>query len=131
MGLPLQPRNVYIPGVQNAAGTGCPGLVLTGPAAKASRSPEPPAPPPPITDAALPPSPSAEPSPRATSSTGGGGGTVVAGDTGTGNYHGLVTTVQHRLSSSFSLLANHTWSKCLNEEDAQGDLAGTTIENPS
>ena len=53
---------------------------------------------------------------------GGGGGSVFVGDFGTGNYHGLVTTVQHRLSSSFSLLANHTWSKCLNEEDAQGDL---------
>ena len=35
------------------------------------------------------------------------------------------------MSSSFSLLANHTWSKCLNIEDAQGDLASTTIENPN
>jgi hypothetical protein len=39
--------------------------------------------------------------------------------------------VQHRLSSTFSLLVNHTWSKCLNLEDAQGDLAGTTVENPN
>jgi hypothetical protein len=47
------------------------------------------------------------------------------------NYHGLVTTVQHRLSSTFSLLANYTWSKCLNIADAQGDLAGTTVQNPN
>ena len=47
------------------------------------------------------------------------------------NYNGLITTVQHRLSSSFSLLANYTWSKCLNVADAQGHLAGTTVENPS
>ena len=47
------------------------------------------------------------------------------------NYNGLITTIQHRLSSSFSLLANHTWSKCLNVADAQGDYAGTNVENPS
>jgi hypothetical protein len=39
--------------------------------------------------------------------------------------------MQHRLSSTFSFLANYTWSKCLNIEDAQGDLAGTTVENPN
>ena len=61
---------------------------------------------------------------------GGGGGSVLASDNGTANYNGLISTLQHRLSSSFSLLVNETWSKCLNEEDAQGDLAGTTVENP-
>jgi hypothetical protein len=43
----------------------------------------------------------------------------------------MVATIQRRLSSTFSLLANYTWSKCLNIEDAQGDLAGTTVENPN
>jgi hypothetical protein len=47
------------------------------------------------------------------------------------NYNGLITTVQHRLSSSFSLLANHTWSKCLSQTDAQGDYAGTNVQNPN
>jgi hypothetical protein len=47
------------------------------------------------------------------------------------NYNGLITTVQHRLSSTFSLLANYTWSKCLNLYDAQGDYAGTGFENPN
>jgi hypothetical protein len=62
---------------------------------------------------------------------GGGGGTVLVNSVGMANYNGLIATVQHRLSSSFSLLANYTWSKCLNVADAQGDLAGTTVENPS
>ena len=128
MGLPLNPAT-YIPGVWGANGTGCPGVVLTGPAAK------------PAGAAGTPCSTTANASQRYRLTqlnpaqgnffTGGGGGTVIAGDTGTGNYNGLITTVQHRLSSSFSLLANHTWSKCLNEEDAQGDLAGTTVENPA
>jgi hypothetical protein len=128
MGLPLNPAT-YIPGVQNAAGTGCPGLVLTGPAGKAPGA------------AGTNCSTTANTSQRyyltqqnpaqGNQYSGGGGGTVIAGDFGTGNYHGLITTVQHRLSSNFSLLANHTWSKCLNEEDAQGDLAGTTVENPA
>src|SRR5260370_15637769 len=42
----------------------------------------------------------------------------------------MVATLKHRLSSTFSLLANWTWSKCLDEADGQGDLAGTTVENP-
>jgi hypothetical protein len=55
----------------------------------------------------------------------------VVNDFGTANYNGLVTTVQHRLSSTFSLLANWTWSKCLNEADGAGDITGTSVENPS
>jgi hypothetical protein len=62
---------------------------------------------------------------------GGGGGTVVVNDFATANYNGLVTTVQHRLSTTFSLLANWTWSKCLNEADGNGDITGTSIEDPT
>jgi hypothetical protein len=62
---------------------------------------------------------------------GGGGGSVTVGDTAYANYNGLVTTIQRRLSSSFSLLANHTWSKCLNVADANGDITGSPVENPS
>ena len=128
LGLPLSPA-VYIPGVQNAAGTGCPGLVLTGPAGKAAAA------------AGTACSSVGNQSQRflltsqnpaqGNQFAGGGGGSVLIGYGGTGNYNGLVTTVQHRLSSSFSLLANWTWSKCLNEEDAQGDYASTTVENPN
>jgi hypothetical protein len=128
LGLPISPA-VFIPGVQNAAGTGCPGLVLTGPAGK------------PAAAAGTACSTVANESQRFLLTTenpaqgnqylGGGGGSVLVGYGGTGNYNGFVGTVQHRLSSSFSLLANYTWSKCLNEEDAQGDYASTLVENPS
>jgi hypothetical protein len=60
---------------------------------------------------------------------GGGGGSVLVGDEGTANYNGLVASANHRLSSTFSLLGNWTWSKCLNIYDAQGDYAGTATEN--
>ncbi len=62
---------------------------------------------------------------------GGGPGSVLVGYGAMANYNGLITTVQHRLSSTFSLLANYTWSKCLNIYDAQGDYAGTGNENPA
>jgi hypothetical protein len=128
LGSPLSPA-VFVPGVWGAGGTGCPGVVLTGPAAK------------PAGAAGTPCSTTANQAQRflltelnpaqGNQYLGGGGGSVLVGDEGMSNYNGLVTTVQHRLSSSFSLLANWTWSKCLNIEDAQGDLAGTTVENPN
>jgi hypothetical protein len=39
--------------------------------------------------------------------------------------------LNHRISDTFSLLANWTWSKCLDIEDAQGDYASVTVENPN
>jgi hypothetical protein len=62
---------------------------------------------------------------------GGSSGSSLVGDEGIANYNGLVATLQHRLSSTFSLLANWTWSKCMDEADGQGDLAGTTVEDPN
>lgn len=32
---------------------------------------------------------------------------------GASNYHGLITRVEHRYSSGFSVLGSYTWSKCL------------------
>ncbi len=128
IGLPLSPA-AFIPGVWGAGGTGCAGVVLTGPAAK------------PPGKAGTPCSTTANQSQRFSLTIanpaqgnqylGGGGGSVLVSDSAFANYNGLVATLQHRLSSTFSLLANYTWSKCLNIEDAQGDLAGTTVENPS
>jgi hypothetical protein len=127
-GTPLSPA-VYVPGVWGANGTGCTGVVLTGPAAKAAGA------------AGTPCSTVANENQRFALTVanpaqgnqylGGGAGSVVVNDEATSNYNGLITTVQHRLSSSFSLLANYTWSKCLNIADPQGDLAGTLIEIPS
>src|SRR6202012_5703077 len=62
---------------------------------------------------------------------GGGAGSVMIGDGGSANYNGMIATLQHRLSTTFSLLANWTWSKCLDIADGQGDLAGTNVENPN
>ncbi len=128
LGLPLSPAT-FVPGVWGANGTGCAGVVLTGPAGK------------PAGAAGTPCSTTANQTQRfylteqnpaqGNQYQGGGGGSILVGDEGTANYNGLVTTVQHRLSSSFSLLANWTWSKCLNEEDSQGDVASTTVENPN
>jgi hypothetical protein len=61
--------------------------------------------------------------------TGGGGGSVIVDDSVTSSYDGLIATIQHR-AANFTFLANYTWSHCLDVEDAQGDFAGTTVENP-
>ena len=125
-GSPLSPA-VFIPGVWGPNGTGCSGVVLTGPAGKAPGA------------AGTPCSTVgnqtqrysltiANPS-QGNQYLGGGGGSVLVGDSASANYNGLVTTVQHRLSSSFSLLFNHTWSKCLNIVDASGDLATTSVQD--
>ncbi|QMV18759.1 carboxypeptidase regulatory-like domain-containing protein [Granulicella sp. 5B5] len=127
-GLPLSPA-IYTPGVWGAGGTGCGPVVLTGPAGAAGAG-----------------------KPGTACSTtgnqrqrfylteqnpaqgdgyqGGGGGSNAVTSTAMSNYNGMVATVQHRLSSDFSLLANWTWSKCLNIVDASGDYAGTSVENP-
>jgi hypothetical protein len=120
---------VYIPGNWGANGAGCTGIVTSGPAAV---------------------KPGAAGTPCSTTKNqnsrfaltianpaqgnqiqGGGAGSNIVGDNVTANYNGLVTTLQHRLSSTFHLLANWTWSKCLNIQDASGDYAGTNIENPN
>ena len=128
MGTPISPA-IYVPGVWGTGGTGCAGVVTTGPAGK------------PAGAAGTPCSTTANQAQRfyltqqnplqGNQYLGGGGGSVLINNVGMANYNGLITTIQHRLSSTFSLLANHTWSKCLNVADAQGDLAGTTVENPS
>jgi hypothetical protein len=128
MGTPISPA-LYVPGVWAAGGAGCAGVVTTGPAGK------------PAGAAGTPCSTVANQTQRfaltvanplqGNQYTGGGGGSVLVNYNGMANYNGLITTVQHRLSSTFSLLANYTWSKCLSLTDAQGDYAGTNVENPN
>lgn len=127
IGLTINPA-VYTPGVWGANGTGCNGIARIGPAAV---------------------TPGAAGTPCSTTQNqnsrfalteanpyqgnqfaGAGYGTVLLGDTAYGNYNGMVASVEHRLSSTFSLLSNFTWSKCMNIVDAQGDIAGTVVENP-
>jgi hypothetical protein len=126
-GYPLS-NAVFIPGVWGANGTGCDPIVKTGPAAVKPGA------------AGTPCSTTANAQSRyaltianpsqGNGYTGAGGGTTLVGDWGTANYNGLVTTAQHRLSNSFSLLANYTYSKCLNINDASGDYAGTSVSDP-
>ena len=61
--------------------------------------------------------------------TGGGGGTVLVADSATASYNGLIASIEHR-TGQFTFLANYTWSHCIDVEDAQGDFAGTTVEDP-
>ena len=125
LGLPIDPA-VYVPGVWGANNTGCAGVVTTGPAGKNGVAGQP------CSTTAN----SAQRyyltqlNPLQGNQYGGGNQSTLVGDGGMGNYHGLITTVQHRLSSTFSVLANHTWSKCLNNADANGDLAGSSVQNP-
>lgn len=126
LGLAANPA-VFIPGNWGPGGTGCAGIVTTGPAAV---------------------KPGASGTPCSTTKNqtsrfllttenptqgnqykGGGGGSALVADYGYANYNGLVATIQHRLSSTFSLLANWTWSKCLNINDASGDYAGSSVED--
>lgn len=119
---------VFVPGVWGPNGTGCTGVVMTGPAAA---------------------TPGAEGTPCSTKDNqvsrflltqqnptqgnlieGGGGGSNIIDDTATANYNGLILSLNHRLSNTFNLFANYTWSKCLNIVGAEGDLAGTSLEDP-
>ena len=126
---------LFIPGVWGAGGTGCSGFATTGPAA-------------------------IKPGAAGTncSTTGnynsrllltianpigngvnGGGNQFLGGGAGSNfvnnnawsDYNGLVLSANHRLSSTFSLLANYTWSKCLDIIDASGDYTGNSVENPN
>jgi hypothetical protein len=62
---------------------------------------------------------------------GGGSGSILISSGVNASYNGLVTSIQHRVSSTFSFLANYTWSHCIDIEDNLGDIAGTTVQNPA
>jgi hypothetical protein len=52
-------------------------------------------------------------------------------DGGNSSYNGVIAAIQHRMSKNFSFLANYTWSHCISEGDANGDVTGPSFENPS
>jgi hypothetical protein len=127
LGYALNPA-VFVPGVWGASGTGCTGVVTSIPGIKAGAA---------GTNCSTTGNQAgrfllAQQNPaQGNQYQGGGGGSVIVGDEATANYNGLVTSVQHRLSNTFSLMANWTWSKCLNIYDAQGDYAASATENPN
>jgi len=127
MGTPLSPA-LYIPGNWGPGGTGCSPIVTTGPGAVKPGA------------AGTPCSTTKNQVSRFTLSIanptqgnqiqGGGTGSNYVNDTGYASYNGMVATLQHRISSDFSLLANWTWSKCLDVVDGQGDIAQTLVQDP-
>jgi hypothetical protein len=144
VGVPLNP-GVYVPGVWGPNGTGCGDIATSGPAATAAHT---------VGGGPV-------GSPCSVNSinqntkngiynnqqarvaltmanpvqgnyySGGSGGSLLESNSAYGNYNGLIATLQHRLSSTFSLLANYTWSKCLNNADPQGDISGGSFSNPN
>ncbi len=62
---------------------------------------------------------------------GGGQGSTFVATGANASYNGLITTIQHRLSSNFELLANYTWSHCIDIADNVGDTEAVTVQNPA
>jgi hypothetical protein len=127
LGIVVSPA-VYIPGTWGPNGTGCTGIVTTGPAAVTPGAPGTPCS---TTKNQVSRFALTIANPLQGNQFSGGGSTGLMGDEGTANYNGMIASMQHRLSNTFSLMTNWTWSKCLDIEDAQGDLAGGAIENPN
>jgi hypothetical protein len=61
---------------------------------------------------------------------GGQSGMILVNTIAYANYNGMVATLQHRVSSTFVMLTNYTWSHCLNIADASGDWSSTPLEDP-
>jgi hypothetical protein len=52
-------------------------------------------------------------------------------DGATSSYHGVIASVQHRMSGSFSFLANYTWSHCISPGDTNGDISAPVYQDPN
>jgi hypothetical protein len=55
---------------------------------------------------------------------------AIVDDNGNASYNGLLLVVQHRLSHGFSVLANYTFSHCLDQGEASQDI-GNFYQNPA
>jgi hypothetical protein len=125
---------IYTPGVWGPGGTGCGPVVTVGPAAVAAKT---------LgggkvgsncsttgNQAARWALSEAEPAYGNQYAGGSSSGMILVNNTAYANYNGMVATLQHRLSSTFVMLTNYTWSHCLNLADASGDWSSTPLMNP-
>ncbi len=62
---------------------------------------------------------------------GGGQGSAYVMTGANASYNGLITTLQHRVSSNFVFLANYTWSHCIDIADNAGDTEQVTVQDPN
>ncbi|HEU5339885.1 carboxypeptidase-like regulatory domain-containing protein [Edaphobacter sp.] len=129
IGTPISPA-IYTPGVWGPGGTGCGGVVTTGPAAHAAGTPGAVGTPCSTTKNQQARFALTEANPSQGNQILGGSGSYLVNNLAWANYNGVVVSLQHRLSSTFSMMSNFTWSKCLNIADASGDVGGVTEENP-
>jgi Carboxypeptidase regulatory-like domain len=57
------------------------------------------------------------------------GNVLISNDNGYSSYDGLLVSLQHRLSHGLSVLANYTWSHCLDLGEGGQDI-GNSYQNP-
>jgi hypothetical protein len=62
---------------------------------------------------------------------GSGAGSVYVMSGANASYNGLIASIQHRTSSNFVLMANYTWSHCIDISDNAADVSTLTIQNPA
>ncbi len=62
---------------------------------------------------------------------GGGAASTLMAAGGNARYDGMVSSIQHRSSKSFTFLANHTWSHCIDLIDNPGAFNSVAVENPN
>lgn len=55
---------------------------------------------------------------------------VIAQDGGNSNYHGMLTSLEHRFANNYTILANYTWSKCSAEQPVQSLGTEGVVANP-
>jgi hypothetical protein len=57
-------------------------------------------------------------------------GSVITTDDGANaSYNGLLTSIQHRFSHGFTVLANYTWSHCISDGDFMGNVGNEQYQN--
>jgi hypothetical protein len=62
---------------------------------------------------------------------GGGAGSIYVMSGAGASYHGVVASLEHRMSAHFVFMANYTYSHCIDISDNAADVSSITIQNPA